>query len=99
MDPAPVWRRASFWSYPTYTYGGIVLDKIVKWDVLINWDPIWQAEGVTFLRDFGPWRVGQRVHSLIVDFLIGTMTEVTSAGREFKTCQIQLALDTIGAQP
>lgn len=70
---------------------GKMLDSIVRYDVLIDYEPeeirVW---GARFLRDFGPWKKDQRIEFLFVDYETGRFVEEDKKRNEIRSCAIKL---------
>lgn len=49
--------------------------------------------GVTFLRDFGPWKKDDEVESLWFDLEDGTVEEVSDSGDKVKEAKFKLISD------
>jgi hypothetical protein len=46
--------------------------------------------GVTFVRDFGPWKAGQDVDNIAFDFERGTVRQFDDGGKVVAQCRFTL---------
>jgi hypothetical protein len=48
--------------------------------------------GVKFLKDFGPWRAGEKAYDLVFDLIEGRLIQYNSFGDDIKFCEIGLVV-------
>ncbi len=71
---------------------GCILDSIVTFETLDEATSGYvQVSGVTFRTDFGPWKVGQIVDSIALDYEASQLVEYDSKGNRVKEWSVKLA--------
>lgn len=68
-----------------------MLGFFLTYDVLLEYEPeIYQLMFVTFHRDFGCWKVGDKPYILDIDFETGVMNELNIKKEILKSCSFTL---------
>ncbi len=71
-----------------------LIDSLVEFEDWHDGDVTFISVGpATFKQDFGPWRVGEKVGNLTLDYSRGYLEEYDDAGEVVKKCAVKLSLD------